>query len=239
MINVYKDPATLLTALADFIVEKANEAIARKGRFDFVLSGGSSPKKLFELLASSYRDKIKWDKVYFFFGDERYVPQDDPQSNFLMAKLSLFDPLNIQPDHIFPMVTGLPPEDCAQTYEQKVRQHLHDDHNRFDFILLGLGDNSHTASLFPHTSVLRERKALIKEIYVDEVKMFRITFTAPLINAAHTIVFLVYGASKAEAVHHILEDQRNVEEYPAQLIDPQEGELFWFLDNAAAGNISA
>jgi 6-phosphogluconolactonase len=238
MINVYKDPATLLTVLADFIVRKADEAIARKGRFNFVLSGGSSPKKLFELLASSYQEKIKWDKVYFFFGDERYVPLDDPQSNYLMAKLSLFEPLDIQQDHVFPMVNGLPPEDCAQTYEQKIRQHLGDEANRFDFILLGLGDNSHTASLFPHTAVLHERKALIKDIFVEEVNMYRITFTAPLINAAHTIVFLVYGASKAEAVHHILDDQRNIEEYPAQLINPDEGELHWFLDNAAAEKIS-
>jgi 6-phosphogluconolactonase len=239
MLKIFKDPGSLLTALADFIVKHAQEAITGKGRFDFVLSGGSSPKKLFELLASeSYRDKIDWSKVFFFFGDERYVPLDDPQSNYLMAKKALFDRLVVAKDHVFPINTALPPAECAHDYEQRIRKHFKNDNISFDFILLGLGDNSHTASLFPHTTVLHEGHALIKEIFVEEVNMHRITFTAPLINAASAIAFLVYGKSKAEAVHHILEAPLNVEEYPAQLIQPVAGELYWFLDEAAAGKIN-
>jgi 6-phosphogluconolactonase len=239
MLEIFKDPESLLRALADFIVKHAQEAIARNGRFNFVLSGGSSPKKLFELLASaSYRDKIDWHKVFFFFGDERYVPLNDPQSNYLMAKKTLFDQLVIAEDHVFPINTALPPAECARDYEQTIRKHFKNGNISFDFILLGLGDNSHTASLFPHTTVLHERQALIKEIFVEEVKMYRITFTAPLINLGSTIAFLVYGKSKAEAVHHILEDSRNVEEYPAQLIQPVTGELHWFLDEAAAEKIN-
>jgi 6-phosphogluconolactonase len=239
MLEIFKDPDSLLTALSEFILKRAQEAIARKGRFDFVLSGGGSPKILFELLASeSYQDKIDWSKVFFFFGDERYVPLDDPQSNYRMAKKALFDRLVIAEDHVFPINTALPPTECARDYEKTIRKHFKNGSISFDFILLGLGDNSHTASLFPHTTVLHERQALIKEIFVEEVNMYRITFTAPLINAGTTIAFLVYGKSKAEAVHHILEDSRNVEEYPAQLIQPVTGELYWFLDKAAAEKIN-
>lgn len=238
MTNIFKNPEILLSALADFIVVKVRDYIKRNGRFNFVLSGGSSPKKLYELLASEgYRHLIEWQKVYFFFGDERYVPLDHPDSNFLMVQQALFIPLGISERQIFEVNTTLSPAEAALDYELRIREHFNGGPCRFDLILLGLGDNSHTASLFPHTTVLYERKALIKEIFVEEVNMYRITFTAPLINAAHTIAFLVYGASKAEAVHHILKDAMNIDEYPAQLIQPEQGELHWFLDDAAACQI--
>ena len=238
MLKVYKNPEVLLTALADMLMAKAEQAIENEGRFNFALSGGSSPKKLYELLASeTYRHKIEWNKVFFFFGDERYVPADHKDSNFLMVKESLFDPLYIRDHQIFGFDTTLPPEEAARDYEQRIREHF-DRACRFDFILLGLGDNSHTASLFPHTQVLYEKNALIKETYVEEVKMYRITFTAPLINAARVVAFLVYGAGKAEAVHTVVElSPLNIEEYPAQLIHPENGEIFWFLDEAAAAKI--
>lgn len=229
----------MLKALADFIVSKSKEAITRQGRFTLALSGGSSPKKLFELLASdAYRDSVEWAKVFFFFGDERYVPLYHKNSNYLMAEKALFEPLSITPEQVFAVNTTLPPAQAAQDYEERMLSHFNDPACRFDLILLGLGDNSHTASLFPHTKVLHEKKALVKEIFVDEVNMYRITFTAPLINAAHVIAFLVYGGSKAEAVHHILEDAANIEAYPAQLIQPAEGEIHWFMDEAAAGKIT-
>jgi len=238
VINVFKSPEILLSALADFIVAKAREYINRDGRFNFVLSGGSSPKKLYELLASvAFRDAIEWQKVYFFFGDERYVPLDHPDSNFRMVQHTLFTPLGILEKQIFAVNTTLSPTEAALDYEQRIRQHFSGDTCRFDLILLGLGDNSHTASLFPHTTVLYEKKALIKEVFVEEVGMYRITFTAPLINAARNIVFLVYGASKAEAVEHILNDGLDLEKYPAQLIKPEKGDLHWFVDDAAAGSM--
>jgi 6-phosphogluconolactonase len=237
VIKIYKEDGEVLSALADFIVSKAAESIANQGRFSIALSGGSSPKKLYELLSSdAYRDKVEWEKIFFFFGDERYVPLYHQDSNYLMAERSLFEPLGILQDHVFAVNTALPPADAALDYEQKIIQHF-DGNCQFDFVLLGLGDNSHTASLFPHTKVLLEQKALVKEIFVDEVNMYRITFTAPLINAAHHVVFLVYGSGKAEAVHHILEDDTNIELYPAQLIKPADGQLHWFLDEGAASRI--
>jgi 6-phosphogluconolactonase len=237
VIRILKTPEDTLRALADYIVLQASVSIARSKRFDFALSGGSSPKKLYELLASPhYSSQVEWGKVYLFLGDERYVPADHPDSNYKMVKTSLIEPLDIRGDHVFPVNTTLSPEESAADYEQMMRSHFANE-VKFDLILLGLGDNSHTASLFPHTKVLHERSALVKAEYIDEVKMNRITFTAPLINAAHAIAFLVYGSGKAEAVKHIIKDPLNIEEYPAQLIRPVQGEVTWFLDEAAAANI--
>lgn len=239
MIRIFDTPETLLPALADFVVLQSREAIDNHGRFSFVLSGGGSPKRLFELLASdSYRSQINWESVFFFFGDERYVPATHPDSNYLMAKKALFDPLNIPSAQVFRMDTDLSPAAAAHAYEQAIKAYFGKEPARFDVVLLGLGDNSHTASLFPHTSVLHEKEALVKEIYVEEVKMYRITLTAPLINQAAHSVFLVYGAGKAEAVRHILEDERDIETYPAQLIEPANGALHWFLDTPAASRLT-
>jgi 6-phosphogluconolactonase len=238
MLKVFSSADELIAGLANFVVERAEKSIQEHGRFNLVLSGGSSPKRLYELLATDgYRKRIDWSKVYFFFGDERNVPSDHPDSNYLMVKRSLFIPLGIKDDHVFPIDTSHNPDYAADVYEKQIRNHFNNGPCRFDLILLGLGDNSHTASLFPHTAIVHEKTALVKEVYVQEVNMYRITFTAPLINDAHAVAFLVYGSSKAEAVHHILDDDVNVDSYPAQLIKPSPGEIYWFLDEAAASKL--
>lgn len=224
-----------MAGLADFIVDVARNAIATRGRFDFAVSGGSSPKRLYDLLTSdTYRNKIEWQKAYFFLGDERNVGLEHPDSNFRMVKQSLFDPLGIPADHVFPVDTILTPAEAAAKYEELIRVHFKGSECQFDLVLLGLGSNSHTASLFPHTEVLHEQKKLVSGLFIPEVNMFRITFTAPLINQARHIAFLVYGASKAEAVSEIIQGQRNIESHPAQLIQPVGGTLEWFIDDAAA-----
>lgn len=238
MIHVYETPDELIEATAKFVVAQSKKAIQSHGRFSLVLSGGSSPKKLHELLASAqYKDQIEWSKVFFFFGDERYVPADHPDSNYLMAKNTLFDPLKIAAGQIFKMDTSLSPAAGAQAYEKDILAFFADKPIRFDLIILGLGDDSHTASLFPHTSVLREKEALVKSLYIEKVKMDRITLTAPLINQSHQIAFLVYGAGKANAIHQVIEGATNIEEHPAQIIDPKAGDLHWFIDKAAAANL--
>lgn len=231
---VYPSPLEVIRSAADLFIDLAAKAIKARGQCNVSLSGGSSPKQLYELLEAGYCDKIDWSAVYFFFGDERYVPFDDPQNNGLMAKKTLFDPLHIEDDHIFYMNTSLPVEAAAADYEEKLKHHFKDD-VRFDIMLLGLGDNSHTASLFPRQPVLHENTALVKGVYVDEVHQHRITLTAPVINSSANIIFLVYGEGKAAAVHHIIHEEKNIEEYPAQLIEPMNGELYWILDKAAAG----
>ena len=236
--HIYPSVTTVLHGLADFFVAQAAVAIAARGRFSVALSGGSSPKKLYELLASeAYRNQVPWAEVYFFFGDERDVPATDPQSNFLMAKIALLDPLSIPPAHVFGVNTTLPPAEAAQAYTEAIQDFFGSQAPRLDLVLLGLGDNSHTASLFPHTAVLHVATASAEEVFVKELQAHRITLTAPLINQAHAVAFLVYGADKSAAVQSVINGARDVEEYPAQLITPTEGELHWFLDEAAAAKL--
>jgi len=237
-LHIYPTPGEVIKALADFVVEKVNDAIAKNGECNLVLSGGNSPKKLYEILASqAYKNKVNWSKSWFFFGDERNVPFTDKDNNGQMAKQSLFDPLNIDESKIFYINTALQPEAAAVDYAKKIIGHFGNNPIQFDLILLGLGDNAHTASLFPHTKVLYEMKALVSAPFIEEINAYRITMTAPLINECHEIVFLVYGASKAVAVNQIIKGEKNIDNYPAQLIEAEEGTVHWFLDEAAAVQI--
>lgn len=234
-LKIFKDIDDVLKALAEAICDASKEAIEARGKFNFVLSGGSSPRKLYELLASkAYKNEIEWDKTYFFFGDERFVPENDSQRNSLMAKQALFGPLKIAESHIFKVDTTVSPEASAQSYAEAIATHFEKIPVEFDFILLGLGDNAHTASLFPHTSVLEETEATIKSVFVKEVGMDRITMTAPLINQAKNIAFLVFGKDKAEAVYRVLDDKSGTsKEYPARLINLDKKKVQWYLDQAA------
>ena len=237
-INVFKTVQELLVAMADYFVSTAKSSISSRKEFNVALSGGSSPKRLYEILSSSdFKHQVEWDKVNFFFGDERYVPADDPDNNALMVKKALFDPLNISSSNIFTINTSLPPEEAAKKYTLTIANHFKDQKIRFDLVLLGLGDNSHTASLFPYTSVLSDKSASVKAVFLEEQNVYRITMTAPLINQARHIAFLVYGEAKAEAVHHVLENGLNEKKYPAQLIRPDESDLRWYLDEAAASGL--
>lgn len=234
-LNIYETEDKVLTAMAAYFITVAKEAVDANGQFNISLSGGSSPKKLYEMLASSdYSEKVDWNKVYFFFGDERYVPDNHPDSNYLMAKKALFEPLQIPASQIIPVNTTLSPEQSAEAYATAIRTHFKPYNVKFDLVLLGLGDNSHTASLFPHTSILADQKSSVKAVFLEDQQVYRISMTAPMINDAHHIAFLVYGSGKAEAVHHVLEDDKNIEEYPAQLIKPVQGDVHWFMDEAAA-----
>jgi len=238
-LHVFADADAVLGALADYFVDQASQAVAARGRFVVALSGGSSPKKLYELLASpAYRERVEWDKAYFFFGDERNVPQTSPDSNYLMAKKALFDPLAIRPGQVFAVDTRLAPAEAAAQYGVAVEEFFREDPAHFDLVLLGLGDNAHTASLFPNTPVLHDQTVSVQEVWLPIEQVFRITFTAPLINQARAVAFLVYGAGKAEAVHQILELPRDVDRYPAQLIALTDKPVDWFLDEAAAAQIA-
>lgn len=234
-LHVAASAEVVLRNLADYFVAQANQAVAARHRFSVALSGGSSPRKLYELLASpAYREQVDWSKVCFFFGDERNVPQTSPDSNYLMAKKALFDPLGIKPAQVFAVDTRLAPAEAAAQYGVDVEEFFGEQEARFDLVLLGLGDNAHTASLFPNTPVLHDKTVSVQEVWLPVEQVFRITFTAPLINQARAVAFLVYGEGKAEAVHQILELPRNVDQYPAQLIELPGGQVDWFLDEPAA-----
>ena len=237
-IYIYKTVDEVIEGLANYFVQTVNTVIKEKKECTVVLSGGNSPKKLYERLATwNYSKQIDWDKIYFFFGDERYVPFTNPDSNGNMVKKILFDPLMIPDANIFYINTAVPPEESAKKYAQRILSYFKNNPVRFDLVLLGLGDNAHTASLFPHTPVLKEKKALVKEVYLKDQQSFRITMTAALINEAYAIAFLVYGEAKANAVHDVLEGEKDFETFPAQIIDPDDGVLHWFLDEEAARNL--
>lgn len=238
-LKIFVDTEELIFSLAEKVVMLAEESIEHHGRFDFVLSGGGSPKRLYELLASdAYKNEIEWDKVYFFFGDERFVPDDDERKNFNMVRKALFEPLNIKATNIFKVDTSETPEISAQKYRNAIQKHFDGNPVEFDLTLLGLGDNSHTASLFPHTEILKEKEATVKAVFVKEVDMYRISMTAALINQSKNIVFLIFGKGKAEAVYHILEDKTGtVEEHPARLIQSEKNDIEWFMDREASSEL--
>jgi 6-phosphogluconolactonase len=235
-LNILETKEEAASVLARYVVQLAKEAIEENNHFSVALSGGFTPQKLHELLTSSpFSDEIDWNKVYFFFGDERYVPHTDKDSNYGMAYETLLKPLNIPDDHIFPVNTTLDPALAAEDYEKRLDLFFNNNDIKLDLILLGLGDNAHTASLFPYTEVLHDKTPGVKAVELPEQKTWRITFNAPLINNAIRIAFLVIGKEKAEAVKHVLNnDPENIkaELYPAQLIRTER--VAWFLDKEAA-----
>ena len=237
-LHIHPSESEVMHDMAHFICETANQSVESNGIFSWVLSGGSSPKRLFELLTSeAYADQMPWDKVRFFFGDERYVPHDHSESNFLMAKTAMLDPMDIPASHVYPVDTSKSPAQAASGYENDIRGFFGNNEPQFDLIMLGLGDDAHTASLFPHTDVLNKTKELVSEVYLPDKEVYRITFTQTLINAGRKVAFLTFGDKKADAVHHVLRDKTNTKAYPAQLIRPESGELYWFMDSAAAAKL--
>ncbi|WP_118951969.1 6-phosphogluconolactonase [Taibaiella helva] len=234
-LNIFDTQQEALEMLARYFVQLANEAIEDRDRFTVALSGGHTPEALYILLAGDYRQKVSaWNKVYFFFGDERYVPHTDAASNYRMAKATLLDPLNIPADHIFPVDTTLTPEAAALAYQQQIDDFFLSHEIRMDLILLGLGDNAHTASLFPYTDVLNETDAGVSAVWTGD-SGWRITLNAPLINQARNIAFLVFGEEKAEAMQHTFSKEINTAHYPAQLIRKER--IAWFTDKSAAARV--
>lgn len=234
-ITVFNDLEKLYTKAADTFVDLSKKSIQKNDRFVVALSGGSSPKAIFNLLATEeYADKIEWNKLYFFWVDERWVPLDDDKSNALMTFETLLNKVPVNKDQIFPMYEdGILPEDYAAEYEQQIKNVLGND-GVFDFILLGMGDDGHTASLFPGEAVLDENEKWVSAYYLKSQEMFRITLTSPLINKAENILIIAFGESKKHALNEVLNGEYNPKLYPLQLIDRKEG-LQLFTDEKAKG----
>ena len=235
MIRVFNDYEALSLAAAEMFVDLAKQAIISNGQFSVALSGGNTPHRLYETLATDpFREKVHWEAVHVFWGDERCVPLADPRSNFLMARHTLLDHVPIPADQIHPILGDLPAALAATHYETELQKFFGKQPPVFDLILLGLGDNAHTASLFPHTPVLSEKERWVDKVYVAEQSMYRVTLTAPLINQAKAVIFLVSGADKAEALQSVLEGAYHPHEYPAQLIHPNGTHPIWLVDKADA-----
>ncbi len=229
---VYENPQELAGAAAADFVRRANEAIESRGRFAVALAGGSTPRATYELLASDYADALDWSRVHIFFGDERGVPPDHEDSNYRMAHDALLSHVPVGGVHR--MRGELPPEEAAAAYEEELRKFFGAvGFPTLDLIMLGTGEDGHTASLFPDTPALDERERWAVANPVEKLGTTRITLTSPVINASRAVSFLVAGEGKAEAMREILEGNGSPRQYPAKLIQP-DGELTWMLDRAAA-----
>ncbi|ERJ57679.1 6-phosphogluconolactonase [Sphingobacterium paucimobilis] len=235
MIQIFENTQQLTEAAAALFIDTAKEAIAKNNKFTVALTGGSSPIALHKLLASpDYQQMIDWKKVYVFWGDERWVPFEDDRSNTKMAFETLLNHVPIPQDNIFKMYSEtVSPEKYATQYEADIKKVVGED-GAFDLILLGMGDDGHTASLFPHTAVLAEDKKWVDAYYLGPQSMYRITLTAPLINKAKNIAVLTFGDKKTDALYEVLEGARNVQQYPSQLLAPSHGKLVFMTDQAAA-----
>jgi 6-phosphogluconolactonase len=230
-VEVLPDKTALIGRSLQVVREKIQQAIEARDRCTIALAGGSTPKPLYESLATC---DLPWEKIHIFWGDERYVPPEDPESNQRMAREAWLDPVDFPAANIHPIPTsaGDPATDAKQ-YEQQLQQFFQVPPGEFpplDLILLGIGDDAHTASLFPQTQALKVSDSLVTVGNKDGHP--RITFTVPLINQAHCVIFLVSGAGKQDALGQIFASDADDFTYPARLVQPQ-GELWWLLDEAA------
>ncbi len=233
-VHIFDTTQALNKALADFILSKANEAVTERGRFIVCLSGGSTPAQLYSLLANEYYCvAIPWQKTFIFWGDERCVPASDERNNAHMARKTLLNHIEIPAGNVYPIQTELAPDNAARAYELKLQDFFENELPVFDLILLGLGEDGHTASLLPGTAVLTEYSRWVSEVYHSQQQMFRVTLTLPVINNARCCVFLVTGSGKAQVVKELL-GKNAKSNYPAQLIKPLNGNLVWYLDKPAA-----
>ncbi|MDQ2888690.1 MAG: 6-phosphogluconolactonase [Chloroflexota bacterium] len=239
-VAIYSDADTLSQEAARYVVRVANEAIVTHGRFTLALAGGSTPKKLYALLTSEpYRDQINWALVEVFWSDERCVPPDSEDSNYHLAEEVLLSKVPIPASQIHRMPADAADRDAASLVYTEEIQRVFGTNGipSFDLLQLGMGPEGHTASLFPHQASLKELRRLVMPVDVPKPPPPRLTFTPPLLNAAVHVLFLVTGQDKADAVAAILEGENNPDEYPAQIIQPPEGEVTWLLDSAAASKL--
>ncbi len=242
-IEIYKDNDHLARELAEWITSLIEETLRRKDSFSLVLSGGSTPKKLNHLLAASpFRERIDWKKVYIFWGDERAVPFEDERNNARMAFDTLLDRVAIPKEQIYIMDTSLSPDAAAMQYEEILNEYFGTDvlpAKTFDLVLLGMGDDGHTLSLFPGTPVIHEEKSWVAGYFLKVQDMSRITLTKNIVNHADHIVFMISGKDKARALREVIEGERNPDLYPSQVIIPTQGELHFFVDEPSASELKA
>jgi 6-phosphogluconolactonase len=238
---ILNDQQELFVRAAEEIAHIAGESVCTHGEFTLCLSGGSTPAATYDLLATRFQLSVDWKEVQFFWGDERCVPPDNPESNFAMTNRTMLSKLSLRPDQVHRMRGEDPPAAGATAYEAEMRKCFglgEAEFPRFDLILLGLGDNRHTASLFPGDPAIHETQRMVLPVNADAEPRNRLTITPPVINNARCVMFLVKGQSKAAAVKDILEGPRDPDKRPAQIVAPHDGEVVWLLDKDAASLLS-
>jgi 6-phosphogluconolactonase len=238
-----RDAAALSERAAEEFVRLARQAIQSAGRFTVALSGGSTPKALYTLLAApGFAQRISWDRVHLFWGDERCVPPDHPESNYRMVRECLLAHIQIPAENVHRMAGEKKPQIAELEYEVELQRHFELQGGalpRFDLVLLGLGEDGHTASLFPGSEVLNDIDHLVAIEYVEKLHSQRLTLTLPVLNEGAEVVFLVAGASKAAIVNDLLGGKANTTNYPAARVQPRDGKLTWMITADAAPEQSA
>jgi 6-phosphogluconolactonase len=237
--RVYRDSAALARAVAELFVATGRIAIAERGAFYVALSGGNTPRAAYELLGQEpFRDELSWSGVFIYFGDERCVPPTDEQSNYRMARRAFLDAVGIPRENVHRIPGEVDPGHAANEYASLLRADLGNTPH-FDLVMLGLGPDGHTASLFPGTPPQTDDAALVRAVYSQSQTMWRVTVTPKVINAARTVVFAVEGAEKAAILAQVYEGPIDPVEYPAQIVHPLSGRLIWLVDELAAGMLKA
>lgn len=238
-VQIFDDPERVAREAAGLFVRLSIEAVSARGTFSVALSGGSTPRRIYELLASDdYRTQVSWPSVHIFFGDERTVAPDHADSNYRMANDELLARVPVLSKNVHRMNGVGDAAANASEYESELRAFFGDlAWPRLDLVMLGMGDDGHTASLFPGSAALEEQTSWVVANWVEKFQTWRITLTAPAINAARHVLFLVTGAGKAERLREVLKGARDPARLPSQLIRPREGTLEWFVDRAAAAKL--
>lgn len=241
LVRVIEDGPALAREAAELFITTAAETVAHRGDAAIALSGGSTPKLMGSLLATAaYRERVEWARLQIFWGDERWVPIGSPESNAGEAKRAFLDLVGIPPNRVHPYeIEGVTPEESAGRYEALIRSIvLGSEIPVFDLVLLGMGEDGHTASLFPGTAAVHESERLVVANEVPKLDATRLTFTPPLINAARQVVFLAAGSGKAERLSEVLEGPVDIDRLPAQAVRPRSGRALWLVDRAAAAALA-
>jgi 6-phosphogluconolactonase len=237
-LHIYKNPDELSHAVAKWIADDIATTLKKQDRYTIALSGGSTPKALHKILAASpYKEQIDWTKLHVFWGDERDVPFEDDRNNAKMAYDTLLNFVPVPATQIHAMRTDIGPVESAAEYEKILHEYFDRSPDSFDLVLLGMGDDGHTLSLFPGTAAVHEEKAWTIAYFLKAQDMYRITLTKTIVNKAARIAFLTTGAGKAHALKEVQEGTYNPDLYPSQEIKPVRGELHWFVDEAAAAGL--
>ncbi len=236
-LQIVRDPTALAHALADLFVSIGRMAMADRGSFHVALSGGNTPREAYELLAlEPWREELSWSDVFIYFGDERCVPPDDEQSNYLMAKHAFLDAVGIPRANVHRIAGEADPGQAANEYASLLRT-VFGNAPRLDLILLGLGPDGHTASLFPGTRPDTDDDALVRAVYSESQIMWRVTMTPKVFNLGRTVAFAVDGPDKAQILAEVYQGPFDPVKYPAQIVQPSSGRLIWLVDEMAAGMI--
>jgi len=239
-VQVFQTKAQLVRATVNRIIHTIERSVRTTGRCSIVLAGGNTPRDVYGMLACSpSKNRINWDLLHLFWGDERAVPPDHPDSNFHMVHEALLGHITIPQENIHRIFGELGPRKAASRYSDELEQYFLGQAKKFDLILLGLGEDGHTASIFPRTEAVSEATKSVGAVFVPQLKAWRVTMMLPLINAAKSIIFLISGSEKSQIVRNLMDLQSPESRWPASMVQPEDGSLHWFLDSSAASLIEA